>query len=135
MAGDMFSQGPRRSILAVKAVGGLFDRRLSNWLDASKFVVGENGQKEIYPGMVVAQNTSTYKWVPFSEAGSYGPGSDGENSKVGIMDTFEDVSWGDAAIAPLYHGKVIERHCYVFGGELGDIPAAVKTALPDMEWV
>lgn len=132
---NIINQGMRRSFLAIKVPGGLFDRRLSNHLDASYFVEGPNGQKEVYPGLIVAKNTSSYKWVPYSAEASYGPGSDGTGSVLGIMDTFEDVSWGDQQIAPLYHGKVIERHCYVFGSELGDISAAVKTALADIEWV
>jgi hypothetical protein len=133
---NILNQGQRRSFLAILGVGDNFvSRRASNWLDASKFVAGENGQKEIYPGLVVAQNTATYKWVPYNSSASYGPGSDGVDSVLGVMDTFEDVSWGDQAIAPVFHGKVIERHCYVFGQPIGTIAGAVKTALPDLEWI
>lgn len=130
------NQGYRRSFLAILGVGDNFvSRRASNFLDSTYFVAGENGQKEVWPGLVVAQNTDTKKWVPYNVSASYGPGSDGTDSVLGIMDTFEDVSLGDQAIAPIFHGKVIARHCYVFGGDLDTVTAAVKTALPDVEWI
>lgn len=134
---NILNTARRRSFLAILGVGDNFvSRRISNWLDSSKFVAdATNGQKEVWPGLVVAQNTSTYKWVPYNVSASYGPGSDGVNSKLGVMDTFEDVTWGDQAIAPVFHGKVIERHCYVFGQPLDSITSAVKTALPDIEWL
>ncbi|MBD3284651.1 hypothetical protein GF395_04395 [Candidatus Uhrbacteria bacterium] len=124
----------REEFLAVKIPGGFFDRRKSNWLDSQYFVEDSEGQKYVRPGLIVAQNTATYKWVPYNLAASYGAGSDGTNSKLGILDTFEIVTLGDEAVAPLYHGKVIEEHCYVFGNGLDSITAAVKTALPDIEW-
>lgn len=133
---NIINTGRRRSFLAILGVGDNFvSRRISNWLDSSKFVAGDNGQKEVMPGLIVARNTSTYKWVPYNASASYGPGSDGTNSVLGVMDTFEDVSWGDQAIAPVFHGKVIERHCYVFGQPLDSVTSTVKTALPDIEWL
>jgi hypothetical protein len=121
--------------LEIKVPGSFYDRRKSNWLDATYFVDDASGQKYVRPGLVVAQRTDTYKWVPYNVSASYGPGSDGTNSKLGVLDTFEIVTLGDEAIAPLYHGKLIESHCYIFGSTLGTITAAVKTALPDIEWV
>lgn len=133
---NILNTDQRRSFLAILGVGdSLVSRRASSWLDSSYFVAGANGQKEVFPGLIVAKNTESYKWVPYNVSASYGPGSDGTNSVVGVMDTFEDVSWGDQAIAPVFHGKVIERHCYVFGQELDSVTAAVKTALPDIEWI
>ena len=133
---NILNQGMRRSFLAILGVGDNFvSRRGSNWLDSSYFVAGDNGQKEVYPGLIVAKNTSTYKWVPYNASASYGPGSDGTNSVLGVLDTFEDVSWGDQAVAPVFHGKVIERHCYVFGQDLDSVTAAVKSALADIEWL
>ena len=133
---NILSQGFRRSFLAILAVGDNFvSRRASNFLDSSYFVAGDNGQKEVYPGLIVAQNTDTKKWVPYSATASYGAGSDGTSSVLGVMDTFNDVTWGDQTIAPIYHGKVIKRHCYVFGQDLDSVSAAVKSALPDVEWV
>lgn len=125
----------RQEFLEIKVPGSFYDRRKSNWLDSTYFVEDAEGQKYVRPGLVVAQNTSTHKWVPYSVTASYGPGSDGTASKLGIMDTFEIVTLGDEAIAPLYHGKLIEAHCYVFGVAVGTISAAVKTALSDVEWV
>lgn len=132
---NIVNQGTRRSFLAIRAVASLFDYRQSNWLDSSYFVAGANGQKEVYPGLVVAKNTVSYKWVPYNSGAAYGPGSDGTDSVLGVLDTFEDVTLGDQAVAPLYHGKVIQRHCYIFGSTLGNITAGVKNALPDIEWV
>lgn len=133
---NYITQSQRRSFLPILGVGDNFvSRRASNWLDATYFVAGTNGQKELYPGLIVAKNTTTYKWVPYSVSASYGPGSDGVNSVLGVMDTFEDVSWGDQAIAPVFHGKVIKRHCYVFGHNLDSVTAAVKAALSDIEWI
>lgn len=133
---NILNQGFRRSFLAILAVGDNFiSRRTSNFLDSSYFVAGSNGQKEVYPGLVVAQNTSSKKWVPYSVTASYGPGSDGTDSVLGVMDTFEDVTMGDQTIAPIFHGKVIKRHCYVFGQNLDSVTAAVKSALPDVEWI
>lgn len=133
---NVLKQDQRRSFLAILGVGdNLISRRNSNWLEATYFTAGDNGQKYVWPGLIVAKNTSTYKWVPFSAAASYGPGSDGTNSVVGVMDEFVDVTWGDVAIAPIFHGKVIARHCYIFGSDLDSVSAAVKTALPDVEWI
>lgn len=133
---NIINQGTRRSFLAILGVGDNFvSRRASNWLDSTYFVAGTNGQKEVYPGLIVAKNTTSYKWVPYNASASYGPGSDGTNSVLGVMDTFEDVSWGDQAIAPIFHGKVIARHCYVFGSDLDSVSAAVKTKLADIEWI
>lgn len=133
---NIINQGTRRSFLAILGVGDNFvSRRASNWLDSTYFVAGTNGQKEVYPGLIVAKNTTSYKWVPYNASASYGPGSDGTDSVLGVMDTFEDVSWGDQAIAPIFHGKVIARHCYVFGSNLDSVSAAVKTKLADIEWI
>lgn len=133
---NIIEQGLRRSFLAILGVGDNFvSRRRSSWLDSSYFVEGLNGQKEVFPGLIVARNTTSYKWVPYNSTASYGPGSDGTNSQLGVLDTFEDVTWGDQAIAPVFHGKVIERHCYVFGQALDSVTAGVKTALPDIEWI
>jgi hypothetical protein len=130
---NILNQGMRRSFLAILGVGdNLISRRGSNFLDSSYFVAGSNGQKEVYPGLIVAQDTDTMKWVPYSATASYGTGSD---TAKGVMDTFEDVTWGDQTIAPIFHGKVIARHCYVFGEDLDSVSNAVKTALPDVEWM
>jgi len=49
----------RRAILEVKS-GHHFDRLISNWLDSTYIVAdGTTGQKYVYPGMVVAVDSST----------------------------------------------------------------------------
>jgi len=133
---NILNQSQRRSFLAILGVGDNFvSRRNSNMLDSSYFVAGANGQKEIYPGLIVAKDTATNKWVPYNVDASYGVGSDGASSTLGVLDTFEDVSLGDQAVAPIFHGKVIARHCYVFGQDLDSVTSAVKTLLPDVEWI
>ena len=122
----------REEFLEIKVPGGLFDRTNSNWLEDSYFVAdSRTAQKYVRPGLIVAVDTDTNKYVPYNVSASYGTGSD---TAVGILDTFEILTLGEVAVAPLYHGKVIEAHCYIFGGALGTITAAVKSDLPDIHW-
>ncbi len=133
---NIVNTGQKRSFLAILGVGDNFvSRRNSNHLDSSHFAAASNGVVEVYPGLIVAKNTSTYKWVPYSVSAAYGPGSDGSGSVLGVMDEYRDLTLGDQRIAPVFHGKVIERHCYVFGQDLDSVTAAVKSALPDVEWL
>lgn len=125
----------REEFLAITVPGSLYDRKTSNWFDRTYIPDGNQGyanERYVRPGMVVAIDTDTNKFVPYSAGASYGTGSD---TAVGVLDTFEILTLGDSAIAPLYHGKVIESHAYVFGTTLGTISAGVKTDLPDIEWV
>lgn len=111
---------------------GPFSRLLSNWLDSSYFATDSAGQKYAYPGMIVAKDTDTGKYVPYSGTASYGTGSD---TAVGVLDTFEDVTLEDVAIAPIFHGSIVERYCHAYGGDLGTVAAGVKTALTDIKWI
>ncbi len=130
---NISNQGTRRSVQAILAVGdNLISREASLWLDSTYFVVGANGQKELYPGLILAKDTVNDKYVPYNVSASYGVGSD---TAVGILDTFVDVTWGDQAVAPVFHGKAIERHCYVHALAIGTIAADIKTDLADIKWV
>jgi len=121
----------RRSILEVKQ-GHLFDRLISNFFDSTYAGEDSTGQKYVYPGLVVARDTDTNKFVPYSSGASYGTGS---NTAVGVLDEFLDVTMGDEAITPVYLGKLIEAHVYVYGVAVGTVSGAVKTALARIEWV
>ncbi len=122
----------RRAIHEIKS-GHHFDRLLSGWLDSSYIAAdGTTSLKYVYPGMVVAVDSSTNKYVPYSSGASYGTGSD---TAVGVLDEYLDVTNGDEAITPIYHGKLIEQYCYVYGSAAGTIAGAIKTALDDVTWV
>jgi hypothetical protein len=102
-------------------------------LDSSYIAAdGTTALKYVYPGLVVAVDSTTGKYVPYSSGASYGTGSD---TAVGVMDEFLDVTQGDEAITPIWHGKLIEVYCYVYGMAAGTISAGIKTSLDDIEWV
>ena len=125
-----FSHAPIRQI---KMVGTHFERKLSNWLDSSYIPVNtETGEKLARPGMILAIDSDTNKYVPYNSGASYGTGSD---TAVAVLDTLEDVTLGDVGIAPIYSGQLIESFCYILGGEEGTVSAGVKTALDEIEWV
>lgn len=89
------------------------------------------GDRFVYPGLVVA--LSGHYYVPYNSSASYGTGSD---TAVGILTTPVDATMDqEPVISPMYHGQVVEDHCYVLGSSLGSIPAAVKTDLNMIEWV
>lgn len=122
----------RRPIHEIK-FGHHFDRLKSRWLDSSYIAAdGTTALKYVYPGLVVAVDSTTGKYVPYSSGASYGTGSD---TAVAVMDEFLDVTQGDEAITPIWHGKLIEQYCYVYGAAASNIPAAVKTSLAEVEWV
>lgn len=122
----------REEFLEVRVPGSFYERETSNWFDRTYIPDDSQGERYVRPGMVIAIDTDTNKFVPYNASASYGTGSD---TAVGVLDTFEIVTLGDSAIAPIYHGKVIESHAYVFGGTLGTISATIKTQLPDIKWV
>src|SRR3990167_6217946 len=116
------SRNPIHQILQ----GHHHERLISNWLDSSYIAEDSTGQKYVYPGLIVAQDTTTKKFVPYSAGASYGTGSD---TPVGVMDEFLDVTLGDEAITPVWHGGVIEAHCYLYGSAMGSGLSGVKTTL------
>ena len=91
-------------------------------------------ERYIYPGMIVAVSyiSGCYYYVPYSAAGSYGAGS---AAAYGVLWHVHDLTYGDKMIAPTWHAIAIESKCFISGGALGVVPAAVKTALDDIRWV
>ncbi len=104
----------------------------SNWLDRSYYLDDAALQRHVRPGLVVAQETTTKKYVPYNVSALYGAGSD---TAVGVLDVFQDATTEDPGVAPVFHGKLIEAHCYIWGGAKGTISSAVKTSLGMIEWV
>lgn len=123
----------REEILEVMADRSHMQTLTGNFLESAYFTADSAQHKFVRPGLIVAKNTATKKYTPWNASPSYGPGS---NLAVGVLDVpLMDVSLEDAAISPVFHGKLIEAHCYVYGGVLGVIPTAVKDALEQIEWV
>lgn len=101
---------------------------------ASYIAANTYQEKYIYPGMIVAVSyiSGCYYYVPYSAAASYGTGSD---TAVGLLWHIHDLTYGDKMIAPAWHAVVREELCFLYGGALGTVSAAVKTSLDDIEWV
>lgn len=122
----------RKNIHNVRMPKATYDRLQSNWFDSSYLGADDYGQKLLYPGLIVAVDAATYKYVPYNSAASYGTGSD---TAVGVWDTFADVTMGDTDGSPLYHGKLIEAYCYVLGETVGTISSTVKSHLTDIKFI
>lgn len=113
-----------KAVLSV--IKELWDIGKSLPFDSTYLVADSYGNKYLYPGMVVAYSGS-YKdqYAPYSAAASYGSYSD---APVGIVYELYDCTMQKQIIAPATRAAVVEQYCYVFGGTLGSIPSAVKTA-------
>jgi len=98
--------------------------RESRMFESSYIGTDVYGRKLLWPGMVVAINTATGKYVPYSAAASYGTGS---NAPVGLVRGIYDFALGALPIAPYYAGLFNEQFCYIFGSAVGTITNAVKT--------
>lgn len=124
----------RDEILTVVAEPTHVLRLKSNRLDRNYFTDDDSNQRHVRPGLILAQETNTNKYVPYNASALYGVGSD---TAVGVLESFEDATQEDPVVAPVVHGKVIEAHCYLWGEAPGQgtVPAAVKTSLDDIHWV
>lgn len=123
----------REEIVEVMADRRHLMRGSSNWLEDAYFNEDAFGEKIVRPGLILARHSTNDKWVPYSSAVHYGLGSD---TAVAILDTVENATYDEPAIAPVVHGRVIEANCYVYGAVYTQtVPAAVKTALTMIEWV
>ena len=122
----------REEILTVLADNQHVIRLLDNWLEDAYFLEDHNGEKRVHAGLILAQETNTKKYVPYHASAMYGVGSD---TAVGILDTEKFVTYDEVGIAPVAHAKVIQAHCYVFGGALGTISGTIKTHLKHIIWV
>lgn len=101
---------------------------------ASYIAANAYSEKYIYPGMIVAVSyiSGCYYYVPYSAGASYGTGSD---TAIGLLWQLHDLTYGDKMIAPTWHAVAVEEKCFLYGGALGTVPAAVKTALSNIKWV
>lgn len=104
----------------------------SRFFDASYIAANSYQEKWVYAGVVVAEDTDSGKFVPYSVGASYGTGSD---TPVGVLHETWDMTYDEYMVAPVWHGVFVESHCYIYGGALGTISAAVKTALTNIKWV
>lgn len=103
----------------------------SRMFDRTYLADDSNNERWAYEGLVVAVDSSTSKYVPYSSTASYGTGRD---TAIGVLVERYNMTLGDKPVAPTWHAIVVEDYCYVQGAALGSIPAAVKTALDDIEW-
>jgi len=104
----------------------------SRFFDRTYVPKDANDERWLYAGMVSALNHTTQKFVPYSATASYGSGSD-----VPVMVTTVpyDMTFGEKVATGVSHAQLVEQNCYLYGGARGVIPAAVKTAMQQIEWV
>lgn len=94
------------------------------------FPTGSENQY-VLPGLVVALNSVTNKYVPWVADASHGDGSD---TAVGILNEPIDVTNWDRMVSPIYAGEAIEQNVYTEENAIGTVPAAVKTSLTHITW-
>lgn len=87
--------------------------------------------KYTQPGLILAQNTVTNKYVPWRSDAAYGAGSD---TAVGILTMQLTLTEFDRWCSPMDFGQVNESNIYTDEGLLGVVPAAVKTTLSRIAW-
>jgi hypothetical protein len=109
-----------------------FSKHNSRLFDSSYIAANPYQEKLLYPGMVVAVDSATSKYVPYSVGASYGTGSD---TAVGLLVEPHDVTMGDKIVAPVWHAVVKESYCFLYGSALGSVTSGVKTALANIQWV
>lgn len=109
-----------------------FVKRESRFFDRSYVTVNTYDERYVYAGMILALDSGSNKYVPYSAAASYGTGSD---TAVGMLHEDYDMTYDEYMIEPVWHGTLLESVCYVYGGAMGTVPAAVKTTLMNIQWV
>jgi hypothetical protein len=107
-----------------------FSKTESRMFDRT-YVAEEVNTRWIYPGMILAVNNDG-NFVPYNAAGAYDLGS---NEPAGVNHLLYDITYGNQIVSGIWHGKVVQDLCFVYGGTLGSISAAIKTALDDIKWV
>ena len=124
-----------RAVLQILADGHVM-RKGSLMLKMGAYVpVDDDNQRLVYPGLVIAYETSAKSYyVPYSAGASYGATS---NVAVGVLgdEGVHNTTLGDVIVDPIFHGKLIEAHCYEQGGVVGTLTASIKTDLSMVEWV
>lgn len=130
----------RQEILEIFADRAHVLRTKSGWLARSYFGFDPSSRLEhlVYPGLILAESSdvrlSGY-YVPYHASAAYGAGSD---TAIGVLGQLVDLSWGDEAVAPVVHAKLIEAHCYLMGETQASsqtISGTIKTALKQITWV
>ena len=103
----------------------------SRMFDSTYLAEDADYMKVLDEGTVVAVDSTTGKYVPYSLGASYGTGSD---TPVGVVTQHYDMTYGAKAIAPTIEAVLLEDYCVIFGGAKGTITDAVKTALNNIMW-
>lgn len=130
--GESTTPTTHRAVLEVLA-DGHFMRKGSRTLLAEDYIMKDaDGNRYLYPGLIIAEDTAGTYYLVFSDSTSYGTNSD---VAVGVLREFHNATLGDPIIDPIVHGKLIEAHCYEYEGTFGTISAGVKTELTLVEWV
>lgn len=109
-----------------------FSKRESRMFDRSYIADNDYDERFIYPGLIVGLDEVSSYYVPYSYTASYSSYSD---TAVGVLHEFYDLTYDTRIVEPVWHGVLIESKCYVYGGDFGDVPDAVKTALTGIVWV
>lgn len=99
--------------------------------DSSYLAIDADYMYVLDEGVVVAVDSTTSKYVPYSAGASYGTGSD---TPVGITTQHYDMTYGAKAIAPAINAVLLEDYCQIYGSGRGSIDSTVKTALPLIMW-
>lgn len=110
-----------------------FSQLTSRDFDAGTYIADDSySEKWVYAGIIVALDSTSSKYVPYSVGASYGTGSD---TAVGVLHETYEMTYDDRLVAPVWHGVCIESRCFIYGGAVGTVSNAVKSALDDIEWV
>lgn len=109
-----------------------FVKRESRWFDSSYIAANEYLEKYVYAGMILAVDSGTGYYVPYNVSAAYGTGSD---TAVGVLHEDYDMSYAGYMVEAVWHGTLIESLCFIYGGAIGTVSNAVKTALDDIVWV
>jgi len=123
----------------IKMPRSLYDYRGAHKFDETYWPEDSDGNKYIDPGLICAKAMvatdatygGTYRIVPYESGGTYGVGSD---TAWGVLDIRLNATMDAERVSLIYHGQLQERNCYI-GPEEDDVTDAVKTALPDIDWV
>jgi len=130
MSYNVFVTKAHRAILTVMASVPK-ERRGGKYFDESVITADSDGHKYLYPGMVLAETSDGVNYVPYSLGASYGTYSD---TAIGMLNEFTDLSLLPKMVSPVTEGTFIEAYCYIYGGTLGTISAAVKSSLSHIQW-
>lgn len=87
--------------------------------------------KYTLPGLIVALNSATSKYVPWVTDARHGAGSD---TAVGVLNEYLVLTEYDRMCSPLYKGELTQANCYTEDGDEGVIAAGIKTSLTMIAW-